>query len=173
MSVVSSTSSSQHPFLRNLSVFSLPNDLLEALSVRSIQAAEREPEQRQQRRPEAETAPTDGRLACQTCPGAIFESIDEQRVHFRSDWHRYNTKLKVEALTGKSKGEVVGLEQFEGLVEGECLHQLVDRRYIVPIWVNLLVWLVGIIGESINGRNRQSISTAQEANHFARCRQCG
>lgn len=120
MSVISSASSSQHPLLRNLSVFSLPSDLLEALSVRSIQAAEPEPEERQPTRREAEPAPLDGRLACQTCPGAIFESVDEQRVHFRSDWHRYNTKLKVETLTGQSKGEVVGLEQFEGLVEGAC-----------------------------------------------------
>lgn len=106
-------------------MFSLPTELLDALCVRSIQAAAPEPIAHAPQRQEIGQPLANGRLACQTCPNASFESVDEQRIHFRSDWHRYNTKLKLEALTGKAKGEVVGLEQFEGLVEGA-----------LPVWMS-------------------------------------
>ncbi|KAJ3112634.1 hypothetical protein HDU96_004356 [Phlyctochytrium bullatum] len=35
-----------------------------------------------------------GSLSCNGC-GVVFETVDEQRTHFRSDWHRYNQKQLV------------------------------------------------------------------------------
>lgn len=92
-----------------VSVYALPPDLLANLSVRSIQ----DTPQPQSTEPSAQT-PTPvatGSLKCQTCPGAGFETIEEQRTHFKSDWHRYNAKAK---LTGRA----VSAEEWEGMVEG-------------------------------------------------------
>jgi ribosome maturation protein SDO1 len=33
---------------------------------------------------------------CNTCPGSEFTTPAEYRAHFRSDWHRYNLKLKLQ-----------------------------------------------------------------------------
>lgn len=54
---------------------------------------------------------TSGR-SCNVCQGASFANVDDQRNHFRSDWHRYNVKLR---LNGK---EVVAETQFTHLIEG-------------------------------------------------------
>jgi ribosome maturation protein SDO1 len=42
----------------------------------------------------ANTAPVGQR--CNTCPGRQFLTAAEYRAHFRSDWHRYNLKLKLQ-----------------------------------------------------------------------------
>jgi len=57
------------------------------------------------------TSTTSGR-SCNVCQGASFANVDDQRNHFRSDWHRYNVKLR---LNGK---EVVAETQFTQLIEG-------------------------------------------------------
>ncbi|KAF9647208.1 hypothetical protein BDM02DRAFT_2747684 [Thelephora ganbajun] len=56
------------------------------------------------------TSTTLGR-SCNVCQGASFANVDDQRNHFRSDWHRYNVKLR---LNGK---DAVGENEFTQLVE--------------------------------------------------------
>jgi hypothetical protein len=105
--------------LRSLSVYSIPPDLLAALQVRSIQARDTETEpsttaepERDGAEPAAAVASSSG-LGCQTCPGASFEHPDEQRAHFKSDWHRYNAKARGQA-------KAVTADEWDGMVEGEC-----------------------------------------------------
>ncbi|KAF5361747.1 hypothetical protein D9756_002605 [Leucocoprinus leucothites] len=52
-----------------------------------------------------------GARACNICLGVGFLDVDEQRTHFRSDWHRYNVKTR---LAG---GQAVSEEKFGQLVE--------------------------------------------------------
>ena len=98
---------------RPISVYTLPTELLSNLSVRTIQAqphgASSPPDQ-----PRANAVTSVGGINCQTCPGAAFESIEEQRAHFKSDWHRYNVKAK---LIGRTVTE----EELGNLVEGESV----------------------------------------------------
>ncbi|ORY22499.1 hypothetical protein BCR39DRAFT_595761 [Naematelia encephala] len=116
---------------RPLNIYSLPQELLSNLAVRSIQATTTttDPEQQpvaasstsaatQTNHAVVSSSTTNGTggggggLSCQTCPGASFDTIEEQREHFKSDWHRYNAKARLSA-----KGSV-GLEAWEGMVEG-------------------------------------------------------
>lgn len=59
------------------------------------------------------TSTTSGR-SCNVCQGTSFANVDDQRNHFRSDWHRYNVKLR---LNGKA---TVAETEFIRLVEGTC-----------------------------------------------------
>ncbi|KAL7417688.1 hypothetical protein BDY24DRAFT_375751 [Mrakia frigida] len=121
--------SSQHPRLQQqMNVFTLPLDILSALSVRSLQVpaaaatiTEVEPEPSPSRQlPDS----TEGGLTCGVCPGSRFEDVEEQRSHFKEDWHRYNVRVKM-TLAGigegssskKCKGKVVNKEEFEGMVD--------------------------------------------------------
>ncbi|WWC96949.1 hypothetical protein V866_003825 [Kwoniella sp. B9012] len=101
---------------RGVSVYSIPPELLANLSVRSIQAqppAEAEEIKPKSTAPKTVLANLPGAagLSCQTCPNANFDTVEEQRAHFKSDWHRYNAKAK---LTGRT----VSAEEWEGMVEG-------------------------------------------------------
>lgn len=118
---------------RALNIYTLPQELLQNLSVRTIAELDD---------PQSEAGPststlgsksksnakaasnlpqTDGSqapvgsLSCQSCPQTLFESVEEQRAHFKSDWHRYNSKARMEG-----KG-VVDAEQWENMVEGESI----------------------------------------------------
>lgn len=100
---------------RAISVYSLPPALLVNLSVRSIQdAANGDDKAGSDHSKPVPVAPAAaaGSLRCQTCPGAGFETVEDQRQHFKSDWHRYNAKAK---LTGRA----VTAEEWDGMVEGE------------------------------------------------------
>ena len=59
----------------------------------------------------ASTSTTSGR-SCNVCQGTSFANVDDQRSHFRSDWHRYNVKLR---LNGK---DPVVENKFAQLLEG-------------------------------------------------------
>ncbi|WVF65785.1 hypothetical protein IAT40_000519 [Kwoniella sp. CBS 6097] len=105
---------------RGVSVYSIPQQILSTLSVRSIQAqVQPEPENNPSKTPAADVpssapgpaAGAGAALSCQTCPNAGFDTVEEQRAHFKSDWHRYNAKAK---LTGRT----VGQEEFDNMVEG-------------------------------------------------------
>jgi len=39
-------------------------------------------------------AAMEGQRTCQTAPNCVFESVDELKAHYKSDWHRYNLKRK-------------------------------------------------------------------------------
>ena len=63
---------------------------------------------------EASTSTTSGR-SCNVCQGASFANVDDQRNHFRSDWHRYNVKLRLNGKDAVAEGE------FNRLIEGALL----------------------------------------------------
>lgn len=56
--------------------------------------------------------PCAGRKTCVTCGIVAFEDDLEQRIHFKTDWHRFNVKLR--AL---NKKPVLKEEDFNALVE--------------------------------------------------------
>ena len=88
--------------------FALPTELLQKLTLRSRlsqQPATAEPSNtEQQDLSSQQTATTHGSRACKVCLGATFLDVEEQRVHFRSDWHRYNVKIRLRG--GKPTSEV-------------------------------------------------------------------
>nr|VWO97005.1 ANK_REP_REGION domain-containing protein [Ganoderma boninense] len=77
-------------------LFSLPRDLLDTLIPRNVLAQPPQP-------PSAPTSETPsplpllapGSRACNICLGSTFVDVDDQRAHFRSDWHRYNVKVRL------------------------------------------------------------------------------
>lgn len=104
---------------RQLNVFSIPPELLASLTVRSIQAQAPEPatgdavskKEAKQPAPAPAAAPSGVGFGCQACPGASFETPEDQREHFKSDWHRYNVKAKLQ-------GKAVTAEVWDEMAEG-------------------------------------------------------
>ncbi|KDQ26956.1 hypothetical protein PLEOSDRAFT_1057439 [Pleurotus ostreatus PC15] len=77
-------------------VFSIPTSLLETLTPRTL-FGEPISQLSQESKPTAAHEPqiaTSSR-ACNICLGVTFTDVDVQREHFRSDWHRYNVKLRI------------------------------------------------------------------------------
>lgn len=101
-----------HPFVQ-YHVYSLPLELLETLTPRNLfsHAPPRSPSPIIQEIVGATSA--SGVRACNICLGATFLDVDEQRTHFRSDWHRYNVKTR---LNG---GQPVSETDFSQLVDGK------------------------------------------------------
>ncbi|KAF5316453.1 hypothetical protein D9619_006128 [Psilocybe cf. subviscida] len=90
-------------------IFSLPPELLESLVPRNL--VQREATRPPTPEPDA-SATKAGPRACAVCQGVVFLDVNEQRAHFRSDWHRYNVKTR---LTG---GKPISEPEFSNLVEG-------------------------------------------------------
>ena len=95
-------------------VFSLPPALLETLIPRNIA---NQPVSDQHSRPVSPTLTPSNQLgnssrACNVCLGAVFADVHEQRAHFRSDWHRYNVKMRVGGVNAVTEA------QFSQLVDG-------------------------------------------------------
>ena len=42
----------------------------------------------------------EGQRTCQTAPNVVFESVEELKAHYKSDWHRYNLKRKARKARG-------------------------------------------------------------------------
>ncbi len=59
-------------------------------------------------------------LACQVG----FSTADEQRIHYRTDWHRYNLKRRI------AEAAPVGEEEFRGRVDGELLKRFLGFVYL-------------------------------------------
>ena len=108
-------------------LFGLPTPLLESLTPRNDISSrdltqQSQPaaggndttkiEETQPRDPTTVSTSTTSGRSCNVCQGASFANVDDQRNHFRSDWHRYNVKLR---LNGK---DVVAESQFAHLIEG-------------------------------------------------------
>ncbi|OBZ73505.1 Protein VMS1 [Grifola frondosa] len=91
-------------------VFSLPRELLGTLVPRNI--VNQTPSPPRSESPAPAPSALTGARACNICLGITFVDVEEQRVHFRSDWHRYNVKMR---LNG---GNVVAESQFAQLVDG-------------------------------------------------------
>ncbi|TFK25601.1 cytoplasmic protein [Coprinopsis marcescibilis] len=88
-------------------VYSLPEELLGGLTLRNLV---NQPNAVRPPTPEA-VLPATGQRACSICLGITFNDVDEQRIHFKSDWHRYNVKNK---LNG---GKAVNEADFGQLVD--------------------------------------------------------
>ncbi|KZT51933.1 hypothetical protein CALCODRAFT_521041 [Calocera cornea HHB12733] len=99
----------RHPLLQKpLQIFNLPAEIVDTLSIRtSTLAPAREPTPP----PAEEQRESSTSFACNVCQGAAFEDVQGQREHFKSDWHRYNVKLK---MSGKS---AVSEEEFNSIVD--------------------------------------------------------
>ena len=94
-------------------LFSLPRELLDTLVPRNILSSIPQPARSSRPVSPAPAAqPAAGSRACNICLGAIFADVEDQRVHFRSDWHRYNVKVRLNA------GEPVSETKFAQLVDG-------------------------------------------------------
>jgi hypothetical protein len=94
-------------------LFSLPAELLAGLRPRiDQQPALLEPEEPS--KPETAAPQTEGQggRACNVCLNATFADVNDQRAHFRSDWHRYNVKIRMNG------GHPVDETRFSQLVEG-------------------------------------------------------
>ena len=87
-------------------VFALPAELLQTITLRSrlSQQTVVESDKSEQQDLPSQTAPLPGSRACNVCLGATFIDVEEQRAHFRSDWHRYNVKVRLRG--GKPTSEV-------------------------------------------------------------------
>jgi hypothetical protein len=147
-----------HPLLsRPINVYSIPPELLDLLTVRSVTntgalqiitpafAQDQDQDnadvdeekaigtrtQTQGTETEKEVVlETGSSLTCQTCLGATFPTLEEQRAHFKSDWHRYNVRVSINHK-GNSKGSLQGKggvprgvlteEEFEEVDDGTFL----------------------------------------------------
>lgn len=102
---------------RPLNIYNLPSELLANLSVRTIAELDEPSPEAGPSKSKSPPTPTNvapaGSLSCQSCPQTIFESVEEQRAHFKSDWHRYNAKARIEGKV------VVNAEQWDNMVEGQ------------------------------------------------------
>ena len=96
--------------MQTFHVYSLPPELLDTLTPRTL--LNRPPSRAPTPEPVLPPASTSGLRACSICLGITFHDLDEQRTHFRSDWHRYNVKVR---LNG---GQPVTEAIFGELIDG-------------------------------------------------------
>jgi hypothetical protein len=98
-------------------VFSLPPALLDTLVPRTLftQTPQEAPARSASPPLPASTIQHGASRACNICLGALFSDVDEQRAHFRSDWHRYNVKMRV------GGSNAVTESQFGQLIDGMFL----------------------------------------------------
>ncbi|KAF9221379.1 hypothetical protein BS17DRAFT_264236 [Gyrodon lividus] len=92
-------------------VFSLSPDLIETLTPRNLVGSPPPPREPSPP-PVPQVALTGSARGCNICLGAAFVDVDEQRSHFRSDWHRYNVKIRLRG------GNPVTESAFAQLVDG-------------------------------------------------------
>lgn len=104
-----------------LYAFSLPSDLINDFQPRQLHIPETHPLHPSNKvtLPPPEPAPSTSTLAIGgafTCAltGASFPDLPSLREHYKTDWYKYNVKLR---LQGKPTG--ITEEQFDALVEGE------------------------------------------------------
>ncbi|PWN47520.1 hypothetical protein IE53DRAFT_321065 [Violaceomyces palustris] len=124
----------KHPFLsRPLYAFDLPADLVQSLKLRSIDAQDPTdpafnprstpttlPPSPTSTQPDTRQTATDSLArsgasvpACTLCPSCKpFPTVNHQRAHFRSDWHRLNVQLNL-----RSAVTLVGETEFQELLE--------------------------------------------------------
>ncbi|KAJ6485897.1 hypothetical protein C8R45DRAFT_903736 [Mycena sanguinolenta] len=91
-------------------IYSLPIELLDTLTPRNLIGGV--PRPRSPSPPPVASASTVGSRACNVCNGVAFADVEEQRAHFRSDWHRYNVKTRL------GGGQSVSELEFSKLVDG-------------------------------------------------------
>ncbi|THH12064.1 hypothetical protein EW145_g250 [Phellinidium pouzarii] len=95
----------------NFHIFSLPLELLDTLTPRNLLAQPDRTLTPEPVKPAETVQVLSGARSCNVCLGAVFTDVDDQRAHFRSDWHRYNVKARL----GNAK--VVSEAEFAILIE--------------------------------------------------------
>lgn len=108
-----------YPFTEPLHVYSIPPAVLDGLSVRTSPTSPQAPEPYSVKTAESDqVAVADvgniNSTGCTLCLGAGFKDVSEQRAHFRSDWHRYNVKLRLR----DAKSQPVSEADFAALMDG-------------------------------------------------------
>lgn len=108
------------PLREPLHVFSIPQQIAQTLVPRASPGttAAAPPPPSSAADDQEQVAPS-GSLTCATCLGVSFNNVNDQRNHFRSDWHRYNVKARMQ----DSNADAVDEAQFANLVEG-VMHYL-------------------------------------------------
>jgi hypothetical protein len=108
-------------------LFNLPSELLDTLTLRTLASQSSNSNSIPDGKPTQDgidaaviSSANVGARACNICLGATFSDVDEQRSHFRSDWHRYNVKTRL------SGGQPVPEDKFGQLLEGEVLFRQVS-----------------------------------------------
>ena len=103
----------------SIHAFSLPPELLQNIALRSYlsQKSTSVPD-KEDFSSQPQTAPLSGARACNVCLGAAFLDVEEQRTHFRSDWHRYNVKIRLRG------GNPISEVDFAKLVDSTSLHSV-------------------------------------------------
>ena len=94
-------------------IFSLPLELLDTLAPRNLVNTSKAPSR--SNTPELSTPFNTGLRACNICLGITFLDVDQQRAHFRTDWHRYNIKRRLDG------GTPVSEPAFAQLVDGTLI----------------------------------------------------
>lgn len=102
-----------------LYAYSIPNDLLEILKLRSVDAQDEDIDAATEKveiegdKQPAVTTDTQQRKKyfCSTTQ-ASFDTIEELRMHFHSDWYRYCVKLKADGR------DPVSEDEFEEMLDG-------------------------------------------------------
>ncbi|KAH9993728.1 hypothetical protein BJV74DRAFT_832958 [Russula compacta] len=103
--------------------FALPTELLHNITLRSrlSQQSTVESKKAEQQDLSAQIAPIHGSRACNVCLGAIFLDVEEQRAHFRSDWHRYNVKIRLRGGNAVSEIDFAKLvDSLEDSISGSA-----------------------------------------------------
>ncbi|KAJ8094662.1 hypothetical protein PM082_010668 [Marasmius tenuissimus] len=77
-------------------VYSIPPQVLDTLTPRSLVSTASVPEEEEDKEQSTTLATSStGPRTCNVCLGISFGDVGQQRTHFRSDWHRYNVKAKL------------------------------------------------------------------------------
>lgn len=95
-----------------MNIFKLPPELLTTLVPRTLITEPLPPEPTMPRETLIHKTGAKG-LACTACLNAVFEDANDQRSHYRSDWHRYNVKAR---MAGK---KVVSETEFSNIVNSQ------------------------------------------------------
>ena len=103
-----------------MNIFQLPPDLLENIIKRTLLSeVPSQPQDRSPARTVPQLLPKSTGVGCAVCVNAVFTNVEDQRAHYKSDWHRYNVKAK---LLSKP---LLSESQFETAVAGKhCISRL-------------------------------------------------
>lgn len=97
-----------------MNIFQLPPDLLESIVRRTLLSdSPNQPPERSPSRSAPQLLPRTTGVGCAVCVNATFTNVEDQRAHYKSDWHRYNVKAKL------SNKHLLSESQFENAVAGE------------------------------------------------------
>ncbi|KIY70796.1 hypothetical protein CYLTODRAFT_391554 [Cylindrobasidium torrendii FP15055 ss-10] len=98
--------------MQSYHIFSLPSELLETLTPRHLVNEPSRPRSPSPKPIATKLGPTTnglGSRACNICNGAVFQDTEEQRSHYRSDWHRYNVKTRLNGHAAVSEADFAKL----------------------------------------------------------------